>query len=67
MMKKTAVKDSWKLMLNRAAGDTSKMMMALTASGCNESVSYCRSHDMVKTDSMIAALTNETGMPATKV
>ena len=67
MMKKTALKDSWKLMLNRAVGDTSRMMMALRASGCRGSVVYCRSHATVKTDSMMAALTSETGLPATSV
>ena len=65
-IKKTAVKDSWKLTLKRSVGLISKMMMALSASGCNGSVLYCIKERMVKTESISAALTSETGIPATR-
>jgi hypothetical protein len=52
-------------MLSRSAGAISRMMMALNAHGCKGSVSYCIRKRMVKTDNIRAALTKETGIPAT--
>jgi hypothetical protein len=64
--KKTAVKDSWKLMLSKSAGLISRMMIALKAKGCSGSVLFCFREKMVRSESIRAALTSETGIPATK-
>ena len=64
--KKTATNDSWKLMLSSSVGAINRIMMALKAKGCKGSVSYSIKEKMVKILSIKAALTSETGIPATK-
>lgn len=62
-MKKTAEKESWKLMLSREEGLTSNMPMALKESACRGSVARWDKVAIITTVHMTAARTRDKGMP----
>ena len=64
MMKNTARNDSWKLMLSSDDGLTSSMPKALSASACMGASDRCASVAVITAVHITAALTSESGSPA---